>query len=150
MKATYNKLSPLDIEELAKLVGKHKLFTEYVDIEGYSYDESPLSERSMPQVVVKPTDTAAIARILAFANKRKIPVTPRGAGTGISGGSTPIYGGIVLSLEKMNRILEIDGDNFAATVEPGVTLAQLRSKLEKYNLYYPLYPGELNATIGGM
>jgi glycolate oxidase len=149
MKATYNKLSLTDIEELAKLVGEQKLFTEFVDIEGYSYDESPLLERFMPQVVVKPTDTALIARILAFANERKIPVTPRGAGTGISGGSTPIYGGIVLSLEKMNHILEIDSDNFAAIVEPGVTLAQLRSELEKYNLYYPLYPGELNATIGG-
>jgi FAD/FMN-containing dehydrogenase len=67
MKATYNKLSLTDIEELAKLVGEQKLFTEFVDIEGYSYDESPLLERFMPQVVVKPTDTALIARILAFA-----------------------------------------------------------------------------------
>ena len=146
---TYNKLSLMDVQELTKLVGEQNLFTEFVDVEGYSYDESPLLERFMPQVVVKPSDTKLISRVLAFANARRVPVTPRGSGTGICGGSIPIYGGVVLSLEKMNHILEIDSDNFTAIVEPGVTVAQLRSELEKYNLYYPLYPGELNATIGG-
>ncbi|MBN1366315.1 MAG: FAD-binding oxidoreductase [Dehalococcoidales bacterium] len=145
----YNKLSKSDINDLATLVGKHNLFTENIDIEGYSYDESPLAERYYPKVVVKPNDSVTIARVLSFANEKKIPVIPRGAGTGVSGGAIPIHNGIVLSLEKMTRILEIDDKNFVAVVEAGLTLANLRTELEKYNLVYPLYPGELNATIGG-
>ena len=145
----YKQISPSEIEELTNLIGKRNLFTESIDIEGYSYDESPLTERFMPQVVVKPRDTATVAKVMAFAHKKQIPITPRGAGTGVSGGSMPIYGGIVLSLEKMKRIVEIDTNNSVAVVEPGVTLAQLREELDKHNLCYPLYPGELNATIGG-
>jgi glycolate oxidase len=99
--------------------------------------------------VVKPEDTASIAGILKLASGKNIPVTPRGGGTGISGGAIPIYGGIVLSLEKMNKILEIDGDNFVATVEPGVILSDLYQAVEEQGLYYPLYPGEISATIGG-
>jgi glycolate oxidase len=145
----YNRLTKSDINELSKLVGKDHIFTEKMDIEGYSYDEAPVADRYYPQVVIKPTETITISKVMSFANQKIIPVTPRGAGTGISGGAIPIHGGIVLSLEKMNRIVEIDDKNFVAVVEPGVTLAELRAELEKYNLVYPLYPGELSATIGG-
>jgi glycolate oxidase len=86
---------------------------------------------------------------LKLANQKIIPVTPRGAGTGLSGGAVPIYGGIVLSLENMNRILEIDKDNFVADVESGVILTDLYQAVSEEGLYYPLYPGEPSAAIGG-
>ncbi len=99
--------------------------------------------------MVKPLNSGTVSRVLAFARRKRVPVTPRGAGTGLSGGCVPIYGGIVLSLERMDRILAIDEDNFVAIVEPGVTLAQLCDAVEKRGLYYPLHPGEMIATIGG-
>ncbi len=149
MKSQYHNPDKNDILTLSQLVGKHNILTEKLDIEGYSYDESPSVERFYPQIVIKPTDTLMVSKVLAFANERKLAVTPRGAGTGISGGATPVYGGIVISLEKMDRIIEIDDKNFVAVVEPGVTLVKLRSELETHSLDYSLYPGELNATIGG-
>ncbi len=109
----------------------------------------PLAKPYAPQVIVKPTDTRSIAKLLAFASKKKIPVTPRGAGTGLSGGCVPIYGGILLSLEQMNRILKVDRDNFVAVVESGVTISDLYNEVEQQGLYYPMYPGEMIATIGG-
>jgi len=87
--------------------------------------------------------------MLRLADEHRIPITPRGTGTGLSGGAVPIYGGIVLSLERMNRILDIDQDNFTASVEPGVMLKDLCQAVEERGLYYPLYPGELTATLGG-
>jgi len=149
MKSKYGKITPQAIKELTTIVGKDNILTEKHELEGYSCDEMPLPKPHIPQVVVKPTDTHSIARLLEFANKRRIPVTPRGAGTGVSGGCIPVYGGILLSLERMNRILEIDRDNFTAVVEPGVTLSDLYNEVEQQGLYYPLYPGEMTATIGG-
>ena len=99
--------------------------------------------------MVRPEDAASVAKILKLANDRIIPVVARGAGSGLSGGAVPLYGGIVLSLERMNRILEIDEDNFVATVEAGATLAGLYQAVEERGLYYPLYPGETSATLGG-
>jgi len=149
MKSKYGKITPQAIKELTTIVGKDNILTEKHELEGYSCDEMPLPKPHIPQVVVKPTDTHSIARLLEFANKRRIPVTPRGAGTGVSGGCIPVYGGILLSLERMNRILEIDRENFTAVVEPGVTLSDLYNEVEQQGLYYPLYPGEMTATIGG-
>ncbi|MFC2035529.1 FAD-binding oxidoreductase [Chloroflexota bacterium] len=149
MKINYGRVTRQTIKELTTIVGKNNIFTGKYEVEGYSCDETPLAKPYAPQVVVKPTDNLSIARLLDFANKKKIPITPRGAGTGLSGGCIPIYGGILLSLEKMNRILEIDRENFTAVVEPGVTLSDLYYEVEQQGLYYPLYPGEMTATIGG-
>jgi len=149
MKSRYAEITYQTIEELATLVGGDSISTEEHEIEGYACDEMPLPKRYAPQVIAKPTDNDSIARLLHFANRRRIAVTPRGAGTGLSGGCIPICGGIVLSLERMNRILEIDRDNFVAVVEPGVTLAKLYDQVEKQGLSYPVYPGEMTATIGG-
>ena len=149
MKTEYKSVTKKIIEELAAIVGRNNVSVKEHEIEGYSCDEMPRAKPHAPQVIVKPTDAHSLARLLEFANRKMIPVTPRGAGTGVSGGCIPIYGGILLSLERMNRILEIDRDNFVAVVEPGVTLADLYNELEKHGLYYPLYPGELTATIGG-
>ena len=144
----YGKVTDDLVAALTEIVGGKNVLTGD-ERENYSRDEMPRSKPFLPEVVVKPEDTGSVARILKLANEKNIPVTPRGGGTGLSGGAVPIYGGIVLSLERMNRILEIDKDNFVATVEPGVTLSDFYQAVEEHGLYYPLYPGELSATIGG-
>jgi len=149
MKSEYGKLTRKLIAEIIEIAGSENILTEILDTEGYSIDEMPWPVKYPPQIVVKPGDTQTISKILNLANIHKIPVTPRGAGTGVSGGCTPIHGGIVLSLEKMDRVVEIDNKNFVAVVEPGVTLQKLREYAEKSGLYYPVYPGELSATLGG-
>jgi len=149
MNSEYGKVTVQTIEELSALLGQENVYTDQSDLEAYSRDETPLIDSYSPQVVVKPVNATSVAALMAFASEKKIPVTPRGAGTGLSGGCLPVYGGIVLSMERMNRILEIDVENFTATVEPGVTLAELNSEVEQKGLYYPLHPGEMAATIGG-
>ena len=137
------------INKLMDIAGNDNVFTKKGEIEAYSYDETPFAEHHIPQVVVKPINVQSISRLMKLANEKRIPVTPRGAGTGLSGGCVPIYGGILLSLERMNKILEIDTDNFVAVVEPGVTLSDLCNQVEQKGLYYPLHPGEMTATVGG-
>jgi glycolate oxidase len=149
MKSTYGRVTQRTIRELTTFVGGDSVSTKQNEIEDYSHDEMPLAKPHAPQVIVRPADTHALAKLLDFANKKRIPVTPRGAGTGLSGGCTPIHGGILLSLERMNRILKIDRDNLVAIVEPGVTLSHLHNEVAKQGLCYPLLPGEMTATVGG-
>jgi len=149
MRTEYQSVTAEVIKELMAIVGKDNVSTEEHEIEGYSCDEMPHPKPYAPQVIVKPTDTNSVSKLMEFANRKRIPITPRGAGTGVSGGCIPIYGGILMSMERMNRISEIDTENFVAVVESGVTLSDLRNEAEKHGLYYPLYPGELTATIGG-
>ena len=147
-----NDLEELDnpiIQQLKNIVVNTYFLTEKAKIIDYASDESPDVPAHMPDIVTKPGIVGDISAILKFASKQKLPVTPRGGGTGLSGGCVPIHGGIVLSMERMNRILEIDKGNFVAVVEPGVTLAHLIEEVEKHGLYYPLYPGEKTATLGG-
>ncbi|MFC2013642.1 FAD-binding oxidoreductase [Chloroflexota bacterium] len=144
----YGKVTDNLVALLTEIVGNRYILTGD-ERENYSRDEAPKLELVLPEVMVKPGDTGSVVRILKLANERKIPVTPRGGGTDLSGGAVLIFGGIVLSLERMNRILEIDKDNFVASVEPGVTLADLYQAVEEHGLNYPLYPGEKSATIGG-
>ena len=145
----YEKLTGELVRELADICGSSNLITDRDAMQDYARDESPHAENRFPEVVVKPGDTATVSRIMSFASKYKIPITPRGAGTGLSGGCIPLSGGIVLSLENMNRIIRIDGENFTAVTEPGVPMADLCAEIESKGLYYPLYPGEMTATIGG-
>ncbi|MFC2013119.1 FAD-binding oxidoreductase [Chloroflexota bacterium] len=147
-KNRYGRVTGEVITQLTEIVGKRNVLTG-AKRENYAWDETPHARPVVPEVVVKPTSTGEVARILKLASERNIPVTPRGGGTGLSGGAVPVYRGIVLSLKKMNKILEIDEDNFVVTVEPGVTLADLYHAVEDCDFYYPLYPGEKSATIGG-
>ncbi|OGO02673.1 MAG: hypothetical protein A2Y91_02830, partial [Chloroflexi bacterium RBG_13_54_8] len=149
MSARYSEVTIELVETLENIVGGDGVSTEEEERQKYSCDEMPIPRPHLAQVVVKPRDATAVGRVLSLANEKMIPVTPRGSGTGVCGGCVPIWGGILLSLERMNRILEVDRENFAATVEPGVTLADLYSSVEAYGLYYPVYPGESGATIGG-
>ena len=144
----YGKVTDDVVTLLTEIVGDRNVLTGD-ERYNYSRDEMLRSKPVFPEIVVKPEDTGSVARIVKLATEKHIAVTPRGGGTGLSGGAVPIYGGIVLSLEKMSRILEIDRDNFVATVEPGVTLSDFYQAVEECGLYYPLYPGEASATLGG-
>jgi len=149
MEHRYGKITRQTIKELMGILGTANVFSESDEIEAYSRDETPLAKPHMPEVVVKPTDVQSIVRLMKYANKKRIPVTARGAGTGLSGGCVPICGGILLSFERMNKIIEIDRDNYVAVVEPGITLSDFCHQVEQQGFYYPLHPGEMTATIGG-
>jgi len=98
---------------------------------------------------VRPANTAEVARIVALAAEAGVPLTARGSGTGLSGACTPVEGGIVVSFERMNDIIEIDLDNHVAVVQPGVTLEQLDAATRPHGLVYPVFPGESSASLGG-
>jgi glycolate oxidase len=138
------------VKDLQKIVGKQDVLTRKEDLASYAYDGTT-SWIHEPDVVVFPTATEEVAAILKLANKNKIPVTPRGGGTNVSGGSVPIKGGIVLCTTKMNRILAIDKENLTASVEPGVVLMDLNAALAKEKLFFPPDPQSfLGATMGGV
>jgi glycolate oxidase len=141
-------LEPHIIKALQEIVGAKNVFTEKADLILYSYDAT--QQKFLPEVVVRPASTAEIARIMQLANTEKIPVFPRGAGSGFTGGSLPTKGGIVLTTERMDRILEIDEENLIATVEPGVVTEQFQQAVEKVGLFYPPDPASLKfSTLGG-
>jgi len=117
--------------------------------EEYTHDEALTVDPHDPEVVVRPATTEQVSRVLRLANEAGIPVTARGNGTGLSGACIPSRGGILLSFERMNRVLEIDTENHVAVVEPGVTLAELDEATSEQGLIYPIFPGESSATLGG-
>ena len=123
------------IKELAAIVGPDQFLTTPEERWGYAYDAT--DRAAMPDLVVFPGSAAEVAAIVRLANEHRFPVTPRGAGTGRSGGSVPIAGGVVLVLTRLNRILEISRPDLVAVVEPGVVLARLKAAVEAQGLYYP-------------
>lgn len=149
MDSNYREVTTEILGQLREIAGEKNILTEELELQNYSHDEAPLLKHFSPEVVVKPPDAGAVSQILKLASLNHIPVTPRGAGTGLAGGVVPSHHGIVLSLENMNKIIEIDRENLVAVVEAGVTLTRLREEVENNGLYYPLYPGELTATLGG-
>jgi glycolate oxidase len=148
----YNKLTNEIVEELKKIVGANNVIYDDPDaLEAYSHDEVAEKHYAhMPEAVVKPSSAEEIAQIVRLANKYKIPITPRGAGSGLSGGAVPVYGGIVLSVERMNRILEIDKENLVVVVEPGVVTNEINNAVKEYGLFYAGYPMSVETCyIGG-
>ena len=135
------------IRALTEIVGPENLIYDHPEkMAPYSHDE--VADRSyarMPEYVVKPGSAAEIAAIMKLANREKIPVTPRGAGSGLSGGAVPAFGGILLSTERLNRVLEIDRDNLIAVLEPGVVTSDFNRQLEKEGLFFAGYPMSINA-----
>ncbi len=136
-------------EFLTPVVASERVLTGPAIDEGYTHDEALTTTPQQPAAVVLPETTDEVASILRVANEHGIPVTARGSGTGMSGACLPVEGGIVVSFERMNRVLEIDNENFVAVVQPGVTLAELDEETSKHGLVYPVYPGEYSASLGG-
>jgi glycolate oxidase len=138
------------INRLRKIVGKENVLTSKEDMVAYSYDGTQAWSHQ-PDVVVFPSNVKEISEILIFANENSIPVTPRGGGTNVSGGSIPIKGGIVLCTTKMNRIIDINKTNLNATVEPGVILQDFQDALAKEGLFFPPDPQSFaGCTMGGV
>lgn len=145
----YHKVDTGVIEALRHIVGEGNVMIDHEKIEPYCHDETA-GLSAVPEVVVKAACTEEVSKVLKLAQQVRVPVTPRGAGTGLSGGSVPVCGGIVLSLEKMNRILEIDHENLMVTVEPGVITGDLHQAVEAEGLFYPPDPASLDScSIGG-
>lgn len=133
---------------LEKIVGPRHITARDADRQCYAYDATQIQAR--PDAVVFPGTTREIAEILKLANRYKFPVVPRGAGSGMSGGSVPIQGGVVLVLLRLNRIKEIDLQNFLAVVEPGVITRDLQQSVEAKGLFYPPDPSSSHfSTLGG-
>jgi len=147
----YKKIDGRIIEEITNIVGRKNIITDHNKMEDYSHDETPLTSiKKYPETVVIPGREEEISEILKLANRENIPVVARGGATGLCGGCVPLHGGILLSLERMNKILEIDRENLMATAQAGVTLRDFHSTLEKKKLFFPPHPGEDSATIGGI
>jgi glycolate oxidase len=145
----HDQLSPETLQRLGEIVGGKHMITVDEGKEPYSRDET-LHHRFMPAAVAKPADTAGISAIMKLASSEKIPVTPRGGGTGLSGGALPVYGGIVLSLERLNSILEIDRENMMVVTQPAVITKTLQQAVEEQGLFYPPDPASLDScSIGG-
>ncbi|MDI3311642.1 MAG: FAD-binding oxidoreductase, partial [Thermoanaerobacterium sp.] len=148
----YNKITNEIVKELEDIVGsKNVIYNNFDAMEAYSHDE--VAEKTythMPDVVVKPSTAEEISKIMKLANKYMIPVTPRGAGSGLSGGAVPVEGGIVLSVERMNKILEIDKENLMAVVEPGVVTNEINNVIKDDGLFYAGYPMSVETCyVGG-
>lgn len=133
---------------LEEIVGQENIIAELEDLLAYSYDSTRLEY--MPDVVVKAKNAEQVSRIMALANEYEIPVTPRGAATGLSGGCLAVNGGIMLVMVEMNRILNINPVDLLIEVEAGVVTENVSKAVEHLNLFYPPDPGSLkSSTIGG-
>jgi len=147
----YNPITKKIIDELVEIVGMKNVISKKEKMETYSHDETPVEQyRHMPEVVVTPKTTEEIVKIVKLANRELIPITPRGAGSGLSGGGIPEFGGMVISLEKMNRILEIDYNNMMMVLEPGVVTNDVNAEVAEHGLFFAGYPMSIETCyIGG-
>lgn len=143
-----NKLSPAIVKELQNILGEPYVSIDSESLQNYGHDETEKLVY-LPEVVVKPRTAEEISSILKLANKHLIPVTPRGAGTGLSGGALPIHGGIILSMERFNEILQIDERNLQATVEPGVINEIFQNAVKEKGLFYPPDPASKGSCFLG-
>ncbi|MBW1635012.1 MAG: FAD-binding protein [Deltaproteobacteria bacterium] len=136
------------IRSLRDIVGKENVYTENSDRITHSYDATQKSY--LPDVVVYAHSAEQVSEVVKIADSLSIPLLPRGAGSGFTGGTLPVQGGIVLVLTRMNRILSIDTDNLIAVVEPGVVTSELQREVEKLGLFYPPDPASKDfCTLGG-
>lgn len=144
----FKKIDQQDLAFLRSVVSADRIQTGDEILSDYYHDELSGTENP-PEVLIFVTSTEEVSRIMAYANEHHIPVTTRGAGTGLVGASVAVHGGIMLCTSKMNHILELDDKNLTVTVEPGVLLMELAAYVEENGFFYPPDPGEKTATIGG-
>ncbi|TVM33732.1 FAD-binding oxidoreductase [Oceanidesulfovibrio marinus] len=137
------------IHKLEDLLGKDRCTFSPEDMVAYSYDANP-EKRAQPEGMVSPKNKEEVAEIMKLAYAYDVPVTPRGGGSGYTGGCVPVQGGIVMAMDRFNRILEIDRDNFIVIVEPGVVVQDLQAEVDRIGQMYPPDPASVAfATIGG-
>lgn len=146
--ATYTAMTPAILDNLTAIVGEANLSTAAADIDLHAHDEGP-HEAHPAEVVVWATSSQQVADVLKLANEHHIPVTPWGVGTGLEGNSIPVQGGILLSMERMNQIIEVHMEDFQVTVQAGMPYMDMNEQLARYGLFFPPDPGA-NATVGGM
>lgn len=145
----YKKVESSDLETFSSVVNPSFIYTDLEDLDRHGRDQT--EDISIhPEVVIEPNTAEEISQIMSHCNQQRIPVTVRGAGTGLSGGAIPVFGGVVLSMKRMNQILDIDENNFMATVQPGVITQELQDKLKSKGLFYPPDPASKGSCfIGG-
>lgn len=145
----YQKMNESILAQIIEIVGESQVFTDEETIADYAHDETE-DLHFPPEVVVKPLHTKQVSELLRFCNQNQIPVTPRGAGTGLSGGCLPVKGGVSLSMERMNKIIDLDIHNLQITVEPGVITEEIINAAAKHDLLYPVDPASKGSCfIGG-
>ena len=148
----YGTITGALVDELRTVVGpRHVIYGDVSTLEPYGHDEVAEPQYAhLPDVVVRPGSPEEVQDVVRLAHRECIPLTPRGAGSGLSGGAVPIYGGIVLDTSRLNRILEIDPDNLMIVVEPGVITRDINEALQPLGLFYAGYPMSLETCfIGG-
>jgi len=146
---TFNKITSDILAAIKSIVGDEAVITSHADLEKYSHDETE-DLHYYPEVVAKPKSPQEISELMRLCNEHLIPVTPRGAGTGLSGGALPIMGGLVIAMERFNHILAIDEQNLQATVEPGVITEEFMNRVAEKGLLYPVDPASKGSCfIGG-
>ena len=145
---TFKRVDAADLKFFEELMPGRVFSGEAISTD-YDHDEMTEYGHFMPEAVLQALSAEEISRVLAYCNEKEIAVTPRGAGTGLCGGCVAIHGGIVLSTEKMKKVIDIDTKNMTATIEPGILLMEFPKTLEGTGLFYPPDPGEKTATMGG-
>jgi D-lactate dehydrogenase (cytochrome) len=148
MTIQFNPLTPEIVSHLTAIVGAENISTTHADRELHSRDQSAHPPH-LPDVVVWTTTAQQVADILRLANEALIPVTPWGVGTSLEGNCVAVFGGILLSLQRMNKILKVHADDFQVTVQPGIPYKDMNADLARYGLFFAPDPGA-NATVGGM
>ena len=145
----YNKITDEILNTIKSIVGDDAVITNHTDLEKYSHDETE-DLTYYPEVVARPQTPQQISALMKLCNEHLIPVTPRGAGTGLSGGALPVMGGLLISMERFNKILAIDEQNLQATVEPGVITEEFINQAAEKGLLYPIDPASKGSCfIGG-
>ncbi len=145
----YKRIAEADLEHFKKIAGNDFVFTDAANIEKYSRDETD-GCAFPPEVVIKPKSVEEISAIVKYCNENLIPVSPRAAGTGLSANSLCVHGGVMLSVERMNNILQIDERSLQVTVEPGMITEALQNTLQEKGLFYPVDPSSRGSCfIGG-
>lgn len=145
----YKRIAEADLEHFKKIAGNDFVFTDVANIEKYSRDETD-GCAFPPEVIIKPKTVEEISAVVKYCNQNLIPVSPRAAGTGLSANSLCVHGGVMLSVERMNSILQIDERSLQVTVEPGMITEALQNTLQEKGLFYPVDPSSRGSCfIGG-
>ncbi len=146
---SYNKITAEILDAIKLIVGEEAVITSHTELEKYSHDETE-DLIYYPEVVAKPQSPEQVSALMKLCNEQLIPITPRGAGTGLSGGALPVMGGLLIAMERFNKVLAIDEQNLQATVEPGVITEEFMNQVAAKGLLYPIDPASKGSCfIGG-